>query len=99
MSLGEDGVRRLTTFCGMSVGMSCFGAGCLTLGARTDNERLMPPNPDWMASGRQVKCAAGGVGDGDRITPTVSQGSVPRNSDIVNGGELKFEMTGRPNRR
>ena len=26
-----------------------------------------PRTPDWMASGRQVKCAAGGGGDGGRI--------------------------------
>ena len=62
------------------VGMSCFGTGCRTRGAssagitsalpsrgRTDNDRGMPTNPDWMASGRQVKCAAGVGGDGDRI--------------------------------
>ena len=26
-----------------------------------------PRTPDWMASGRQVKCAAGGGGEDDRI--------------------------------
>ena len=35
--------------------------------SRTDNDRGMPRTPDWMASGRQMKCAAGVGGDGDRI--------------------------------
>ena len=48
--------------------------------SRTDNDRGMPPNPRWdnkrttarnggglACRGRQVKCAAGGCGDGDRI--------------------------------
>ena len=61
-------------------GAGCFGTGCRAPGAssagitsawqsrsRTDNDRGMPPNPDWMASRRQVKCVAGGGGDGDRI--------------------------------
>ena len=32
-----------------------------------DNERGMPRTPDGTASGRQVKCAVGGGGDGARI--------------------------------
>ena len=31
-----------------------------------------PRTPDGMTSGRQVKCAAGGGGDGDRIGGTAS---------------------------
>ena len=82
MSLGEDGVRRLTTFCIMSVGgdelfwhwvsdMRCqFGGDNLGVAVEEqDGQRPgdAPRTPDWMASGRQVKCAAGGGGDGDRI--------------------------------
>ena len=44
----------------------------------TDNDRGMPLNPDWMASGRQVKCAAGGGGDGGRIG--VERGVCPDSS-------------------
>ena len=71
MSLGEDGVRRATTFCGMSAGgdglfwhwvsdMRCqFGGD--KLGMAVEGQDGQRP-ADWMASGRQVKCAAGGGG-------------------------------------
>ena len=50
----------------------CVGGGGLARGVG----HLAPVRARFVRSGRQVKCAAGGGGDGDRITPTVSQGSL-----------------------
>ena len=45
--------------------MRCLGVAVEEQnGQRTGNA---PEPPDWMASGREVKCAAGIDGDGDRI--------------------------------
>ena len=48
-----------------------FGGDNLGLAVEEQNGEMTttgecPRTPDWAASGRQVKCAAGGVGDGDR---------------------------------
>ena len=61
---------------------SAADASALPSRGRTDNERGMPPHPDWAASGRQVKCVAGEGGDGDRIG-----GIFLSSSDIEIAGE------------
>ena len=82
MSLGENGVRRLTTFRGMSAGGDelfwrvvadprCqFGGDNLGVAVEEQTGQRpgnAPKPPMGRPSGREVKCAAGVGGDGGRI--------------------------------